>query len=192
MDNTRKTLIQKICNQYDENSWESFVEIYQPYLYVIIRRMNIPHDEIADLLQNILLKLWKKLPEFTYEPNKAKFRTWLFGITKNHVLNYLRDKQYKSKKKDIFCIDQDRANESEIDLLMTKEWENYIANKAMERVRASFNGNAIDVFERSLKGDSISEIALGMELEESSVYKLRSRVRDRLKVEIRQLRQDIE
>ena len=100
MEPTRQTLIQKICNQYDDDAWNDFVSLYKGYIYIVIRKMNIPHDQVADLLQEILLKLWNKLPEFKYEPNKAKFRTWLNRITKNHVLNYLRDESSRLTKQD--------------------------------------------------------------------------------------------
>ena len=75
---------------------------------------------------------------------------------------------------------------------MTTEWQNFIANKAMERVKKTFSGQAVEVFERSLRGEKIGDIASELGLEESSAYKLRSRVKDNLKREIKQLQQDLE
>lgn len=184
MEPTRQTLIQKICNQYDDKAWDDFVGLYKGYIYVVIRKMSIPHDQVADLLQEILLKVWSKLPEFKYEPNKTKFRTWLNRITKNHVLNYLRNENSRKNKHDEAEHVLPSISENEIEEIMTLEWRNFLANIAMERVKKSFSGQAIEVFERSLRGEKIDSIAAALELEESSAYKLRSRVKDCLKREI--------
>lgn len=192
MEPTRQTLIQKICNQYDDEAWEDFVSLYKSYIYIVIRKMNIPHDQVADLLQDILLKLWNRLPEFKYEPKKSKFRTWLNRITKNHVLNFIRNESNRQNKHDQAGLNMPKVSENEIDKIMTSEWQNFIANKAMEHVKKAFSGKAIEVFERSLKGEDISQISLVLEIEESSVYKLRSRVKETLKQEIMQLKHDLE
>ena len=51
--NTRLTLIQRAMNQDDENAWNEFVAVYNNYIYVIIRQMNVPADDCDDLLQQI-------------------------------------------------------------------------------------------------------------------------------------------
>lgn len=62
--NTRQTLIERVRDQYNEKAWEEFVEIYEPYIYSIIRRMGISAHDSKDIHQNVLLSIWKKLPEY--------------------------------------------------------------------------------------------------------------------------------
>ena len=67
---TRQTLLQRLKNQQDDRSWEEFVFYYQRYIYAIISNMNLPHHDCEDLVQAVLLKAWKILPGFQYDPGK--------------------------------------------------------------------------------------------------------------------------
>lgn len=80
----------------------------------------------------------------------------------------------------------------EIDALIEEEWTTYIANLAMERVRATFQGQAVKVFELGLDGLSAEQIAEQTDLTVQSVYTLRKRVKKRLYLEIRALTADLE
>ena len=59
---TRQTLLQRVQDHSDENSWSEFVSYYQDYIYLICRRMKVSHHDAEELVQKTLLKLWQKLP----------------------------------------------------------------------------------------------------------------------------------
>ena len=75
--------------------------------------------------------------------------------------------------------------------MIEAEWENYVANLAFERIHKAFSGKAIQVFEKSLEGKSVEEIAIELDLQEDSVYKLKNRVKRSLQKEINFLREDL-
>ncbi len=53
--------------------------------------MNVrSRDDMDDLVQDVLVKLWKGLK--TYDKSKSKFRTWISLITKNTVNSFFRKK----------------------------------------------------------------------------------------------------
>ena len=83
--NTRKTLIQNIKDQHDTKSWEDFVFYYNRYIYAIISNMNMRHHDAEDIVQRVLLKLWKKLPEFEFidkgDTSKLLYAAGKFFIT---------------------------------------------------------------------------------------------------------------
>ena len=88
-DLTRQTLIQRLQHSPDERSWEEFSETYSSYITAILRGMNLSHHDIEDLKQQILLKVWKGLPNFKYEPHKHRFRSWLCTVTRNTARTWL-------------------------------------------------------------------------------------------------------
>ena len=168
---TRQTLIERLRDQYDEDSWQVFIQTYQRYIYVVIRGMNINHSEAEDLVQEVLFQLWNKLPEFNYNPDKAKFRTWLCTVIKNRVLNYIKAKESQLNRIDKASQQPVKGySDHEMDAIMQKEWEVYITNMALERIKSSFPGQAIKVFEMTLEGKSIAEIASALDIKENSVY----------------------
>ena len=84
--NTRKTMLIRLKNQYDENSWEEFVSTYKQYIYNVARRMELNHHDALEIVQLVLIKLWRKLPDFSYDNYRGKFRNWLYTVTANRVL----------------------------------------------------------------------------------------------------------
>ena len=74
---------------------------------------------------------------------------------------------------------------------MDAEWENYIANLALKRVKTSFSGKAMDVFEMTRTGKSLEEIATTLDIKTDSVYRLKNRVIKQLKKEVNLLRHDL-
>jgi len=191
MEHTRKTLIQRLKHQSDDQAWETFVEAYSGYIYTVLRRMGVIHEETLDLQQDILLKLWKKLPDFDYQPERAKFRTWLCSVIRNTALN--RIQSMSKEKARIDTLDEVKpVTETEIDTLMNQEWKTYIANQAMSKIRDKFNADSIDIFERSLKGEPVQDIAKRFDLKENTIYRIKNKVKERLILEIAELRRELE
>ena len=90
---TSETLLERVKNPDDEKSWEDFVYYYRPFIYSAIRGMNIAHHDAEEICQSVLLKAWKKLPEFEYNRGKGRFRGWLCHVTGNSVRDSIRKRK---------------------------------------------------------------------------------------------------
>jgi RNA polymerase sigma-70 factor (ECF subfamily) len=82
---TSPTLLKRLRNSDDRDAWERFVEIYSPVLYGWARRSGLADQDACDLLQDVFLLLIEKLPEFTYDPQKGRFRGWLRTVASNKL-----------------------------------------------------------------------------------------------------------
>lgn len=194
MDQTRYTLIERLQNPNDTQAWETFVDAYQDYILAVFIQVGIHHDDAMDLRQEVLLKLWNKLPESPYASSKGKFRTWLYQVIKNAAFNYSNARRSeKSRIADYFTQDESpcRGNER-LELLMDEEWKTYITNRAMAEIRHHFSPRSIEIFELSLKGAETHTLARQFELKENSIRRIKNRVKDRLIIEISELRKDLE
>lgn len=183
--NTRQSLIARVRDQYDEVAWEAFVKAYQDYLYVIIRRMGLSAEDSEDLRQAVLVKLWKKLPDFQYDGSR-RFRSWLAAVTRNTVVDHLRARRETAPKA------LEHVVVPEVETLAEREWELYLTNLALNNVSKRFSEQAIQTFRLSLDGHTTATIAERLELKPNTANQLRKRVRDRLIVEIRLLRDTLE
>ena len=197
MNETRHTLIQRLKSQNDDQAWQTFEETYRRYIYTVLRKMGVAHDEAVDLQQEILVKLWKKLPTFEYQPDKARFRTWLCRVVRNTGLNHMRKSQNENEGKESFQNKDggsgpEDASEQVLEKMMDQEWQMYITNHAMERIRSKFSEQSVQVFERSLKGADVEDLAQEFGLKENSVYRIKNRVKERLILEIAELRRELE
>ena len=51
---TRETLLERIRNRHDEQSWEDFVYYYKQYIYIICRRMGLNHHDAEEIVQKVM------------------------------------------------------------------------------------------------------------------------------------------
>lgn len=71
----------------DRDALERLVEHHQDWIYnIVVRMVYHPHDA-EDVTQEVLLKVVTKLSTFE---GRSRFRTWLYRIVVNHVLNMKR------------------------------------------------------------------------------------------------------
>ena len=85
--NTQQTLIQRAQNPDDASAWDDFVKYYETFIKMVLNKSNVPFSDVDDLVQDILLKVWKGLPGYEYRREKARFRTWFGTIIRNTVIN---------------------------------------------------------------------------------------------------------
>lgn len=71
----------------DADAIAGLVERHQPWIYNIARRMLYRPADAEDATQEILIKVVTKLSTFE---DRSSFRTWLYRIVVNHVLNVKR------------------------------------------------------------------------------------------------------
>ncbi len=72
-----------------EKALEELILRYQSWIYNIALRMVMLPEDAEDVTQEILIKMMTKLSSFK---GKSKFRTWLYRIVINHVLNMKKKK----------------------------------------------------------------------------------------------------
>lgn len=190
---TRHSLILRAKSQDNEEAWDEFVLYYKRFIFYLLNSMNVPLNDTDDLVQNILIKLWKNLEK--YEAQKAKFRTWLSTIIRNETTSYFRSKN-TLKNSAIPASDQleflSPFEEADIEKKIEHEWKNYLSQIALERIEEAYRGQAFEVFQLSLKGHSQDEIIEMTGLTSSSVYTLKSRVKSSFIKEIKQLINNLE
>ena len=82
-----KHIIQLIREQ-DEKGMSLLYDYYGDTLYGIALKVTKDEDLAKDVLQESLVKVWKKM--HSYDPKKAKLFTWLFRITRNTAIDKIR------------------------------------------------------------------------------------------------------
>ena len=76
-----------------EKAYTAIVKKYQEKLYWHIRRMVVDHDDANDVLQNVLIRVWKGLENFRED---SQLYTWLYRIATNECLTFLEQQKKKA------------------------------------------------------------------------------------------------
>ena len=188
---TRESLLERLKNSRDQLSWAEFCQVYERYIYLIIRGMSLEHHDAEDLTQDVLIGVWQKIPDYEYSPTRAKFRTWLCRIARNKVVDFIRKKSAESTRMQKVSEYQDLQAMSlpQVEAIAKVEWKAHITDSAWNNIKDDFRGSATNCFEMMNQGLPVAEIAVTLGISESSVYVYKKRVKDKLMGEIRRLEQ---
>ena len=192
--NTQQTLLEKLIHSSDERSWDEFVNYYDGYIYVVIRKFNVDSQTAEDLLQEVLLKIWKSLPKYEYRKNECTFRTWLCLVIKSTVSNHFRKRSTKNQSNTVSHDDFSTwvsISEPELNEIAELEWKSYISNMAWDNIIGEFAPRTIEIFEYSLDEENNALTAEKFQITEASVRVYKSRVKKVLLREISRLNEEL-
>jgi len=195
-DETRYSLIERARNLDDSKAWDDLHNHYKNLLYYIIRQIGISQNDQDDVAQIVYQKLLYNLKN--YDSSKGKFRHWLGSLVKNTALTQIRKKSTKKESpnhrvsEDIEVENLHLPTEDEIESLVDKEWKTYILKIALERIKKSYTGHAVSVFEMDLDGMESSEIAEKLNIKINTVYSLRRRIKQSMIFEIQEVVREID
>lgn len=129
-------------------------------------------------------------------PRRAKFRTWFARLIRNTAHNIQRSKRRQPQGPSFDDETSGQSNllsdEALVEKRVEEEWQQYVVELAMDRACKVFSGNAIEVFQMSLKSVSVETIARELNIKTNTVYILKHRVKTVLLREIQQLKDDLE
>jgi len=130
----------------------------------------------------------------TYDRTKGRFRVWFSRLVRSTIQMHYRKRMLEERKTDAYLANAEIyfKPENEMDAYFNKQWELYLMQLAMERIKDKYRGQAVEVFEMGLEGLSTQEVAQKTGLTETSIYKYRQRVKQSLMVEIARLHDELE
>src|SRR5262245_48252106 len=87
---TRASLLERLKNTDDHPSWAEFDRTYHGLLVGVARRAGLNEQEADEAVQEMLIAVAKKMPEFRYEPGKDSFKGWLLQIARWKIVDQVR------------------------------------------------------------------------------------------------------
>lgn len=85
--NSDHSLIEKIRNG-ETSSYRILVNRYSPMVFHIVRRYEKDEQEVAELAQQIFVKVYEKLNRYD---GKSAWSTWLYRVAMNHCLDHVKN-----------------------------------------------------------------------------------------------------
>src|SRR5689334_6856543 len=87
---TRRSLISRIKNSENQESWREFYNTYWKLVYGVARRAGLTDAEAQDAVQETFCHVVKSIPAFRYDPAVGSFKSWLLHTTRWHIADQLR------------------------------------------------------------------------------------------------------
>ena len=194
---TRESLLQRVCRAPDDASWEEFLNYYRDYLYGMARKTGLSHEDAEEVVQNVCVNILKALPQFEYDKDRGRFRSWLATIIANEARMLLRKRRGHLESMDRHRQESVRVYLSRCDpdipgQIAEEEWRAYVTRLAWDKVRPHFSSHYLEAFEMLSKGVRAADVASQLGLNRSSVYVYRKRIEDRLREEVIRLNRELD
>lgn len=181
---TRKSLLLAI-GRGDEISWEEFYETYRP-LIVHCAAGRIAPNEIDDLIQMVMFKVFRSAEYFRYDPAKGKFRDYLGRIIDHAIVDMLR-KRLRTPDADSLPAE---AAEDAFSARWNAEWERHIFDQALGELRGRVSPTTFQAFDLYvLQKQPPAKVAAFLDLDVSRIYKAKLRCLDILRRIVAELRE---
>ncbi|MHB1307598.1 MAG: RNA polymerase sigma factor [Limisphaerales bacterium] len=91
---TRASLLARLKRQDDspawQRGWEEFHALYFPLIFRYARKRGLAIEDAEEVVQDVVLGVARRIPEFTYDPGRGSFKTWLFRVCRNKVVDRMR------------------------------------------------------------------------------------------------------
>ena len=184
MQRTPASLIERLRDQTDEGAWTQFVKLYTPFLLYWARRVGLQASDAADLVQDVLLLLYQKLPEFTYDPQHS-FRAWLRTVLLNKWREQHRRRPHGPGLETGDEILSDLTDPDALAAFGEAEHRQYLVQRALQLMQTDFQPATWRAFwEHVVAGRPAAEVARELGLTVKAVYLGKARVLRRLRHEL--------
>jgi RNA polymerase sigma-70 factor (ECF subfamily) len=170
----------------DQEAWQRFTALYTPLLYYWTRHLGLQPHDAADLVQEVLVILVRKLPDFNYDEHRS-FRAWLRTI----LLNKWRDNGRRRCEPPLDANDPAFAELAVADAaeaIGEADYQQHLLQRALEVMQAEFQPTTWKAcWEYVVAGRPASEVAAELGISVGAVYVAKSRVLSRLRQELKGL-----
>ena len=165
---TNQSLLYAIKNG-DGVSWQIFYETYRP-LIVFCGVQKLYADEVDDLLQNVMIKVFNAQKNFIYDPAKGLFRDYLGKIIHNEIVNIQRARPEESSKLPIAGEVYDNFEK-----MWLEQWEAHLFHMAEIELKNRISETTFQAFDLyALQGMPPKSVANFLGLSISQVYKAKT------------------
>jgi RNA polymerase sigma-70 factor (ECF subfamily) len=196
---TRRSLLIRLRNWDDNESWRFFFETYWRLIYNTARRAGMQDVEAQDIVQETVISVLKSISRFNYDSDKGSFKAWLLTLTRRRINDRLRQvrrnsvRQPEAEDAEGRIIVEEIPDPSivEIETVWDQEWERNLLEAALDRVKAAVDPKHYQIFDLLIfQNWTPAEIVKVMHVKHSFVRLVKHRVQERLRVEVSKLRKE--
>lgn len=194
---TRASLILRLPSSDDADAWTEFASIYEPFVFRFAQRGGLQDADARELVQEVMLSVARAVGRWKPDSTRGRFRTWLFRIARNQLLDILDKRQRQNRMEGSLATfdglsllaGDSKAAEHQLHLEHRQELFRWAARRIKSTVRdATWQAFWMTAVEER----DIEDVARHLEMTVGAVYIARSRVLARLSDEVKKWEHDDE
>ena len=182
---TSFTLIGRLCEPADAEAWAHFVGLYAPLLRAWVRPLCVQDADADDVIQEVLVVVVRRLPEFAHSRRMGAFRTWLKTIATNKLGDHLRSAARRPAGSPDSVLAQLADPSSELSREWDRQHARHLAQALLQKIQGEFEPATWDAFRRvTMQGEPTASVAASLGVTANAVMIAKSRVLARLRDEL--------
>lgn len=194
---TRHSLLVRLKNWDDADSWKEFFEIYWKLIYGVAIKAGLTEVEAQEVVQETVIGVSRKMPEFNYDPAVGSFKGWLLHMTRWRINDQFRKRRHQAEHlrqegdstTRTSPIDQipDPAGVN-LENIWDEEWQSNLLEVAIEKVKQKVKPKQYQIFDLYVvKKWPVPKITATLKVNIGQVYLAKHRVSALLKEEVKAL-----
>jgi len=197
---TRASLLSRLRNWDDQQSWKEFFETYWRMLYSVARRAGLSDSEAQDVVQETIVSVAKSMPNFQYDPALGSFKTFLTTITRRRITDFFR----KAGRRPRYQADPEPSSGTGVverlpdpggdvlERLCEEEWQKTVFDAALARVKEKVGAKHFQIYDcYVLKGWAVELVAKNLNVSPDLIYTTKHRLTALLREEVALLEQQM-
>jgi RNA polymerase sigma-70 factor (ECF subfamily) len=188
---TRQTLLSRLKDLNNEESWKEFFDTYWRFIYSAAVKSGLSDDEAQEVVQETVISVAKNMPRFQYDPTVGSFKSWLLKLTRWRVVDQVRKRQARvavlEGPPELVEEIPDPAAGS-FEPFWEEEWTKNVFEAAIQRARARVHPKHYQVFDLYVRKEQpAAEVAKVFGLNVAQVYLIKCRVSHVIRNEVRKI-----
>ena len=185
---TSSTLLRDLRDTGDAARWAAFERAYRPFVYRILVGIGRTHpgllpDMFEDVMQETLIALMKKFPDFEYDRDAGTFRGYLRGIVGNKAMAVAERRWRRGMvvfNSDVLAAVEEHPENNGNDAVaerldMAREIWRLLMRRTFDGRK--YTRQSQEIFYKLISGkNTAGELAQQYGMERNAVYQLKNRV----------------
>jgi RNA polymerase sigma factor (sigma-70 family) len=192
---THWSLVARLKNWDDQESWREFFETYWRLIYGIAVKAGLTDMEAQDVVQETVLSVARKIKDFKADPDRGSFKSWLLHTTRWRIADQFRKRMPSSVDRSDSSTRTDPIEKIPdpaalvLESVWQDEWEENLKRAAFERVKAHATPQEFQIFDLCVvRNCSVNDVAKKLGIKIWKVYFAQKKVARLLQTEVKKLR----
>jgi RNA polymerase sigma factor (sigma-70 family) len=196
---TRSSLLEQLKTRDNEAGWKEFFDTYQRSILGLAMKCGLSRSEAEEVVQDTMVAVARKMPDFEYDRSIGSFKGWLFTITRRAVAKQLCKRQsgrlVEAGEEDSELgqyADQFPDPAPGFEERWEEDWRHNLLDMAMDRVRRRTKPKQFQMFDlyvtQQLPMDQVTQI---LNVNAAQVYMAKLRISSAVRHELAHLQKKL-
>ena len=184
---TRASLLLRLKDPRDSAAWTEFDAIYRPMLYRYAKSQGLSDADAEDEVQRCMAAIQQIMGDFSYDPQKGRFKSWLRTMINNRCRNARRDRMAHHNRIQAAHHNRDIRQESPEETV-DRIWMEEHLKHGLRSLRSEIDEVKFRAFEEYVvKERPVKDVCEALGLTPPQLYKIKWQVTHKLREHISSL-----